>query len=36
MVRYAIEGRVPAADIMRLLERRPVAAGIDVPGMPVG
>ena len=34
--RYAIEGHVPAADIKRLLERRPVATGIAVPGMPVG
>ena len=33
---YAIEGHVPAADIRRLLEQRPQAAGIAVPGMPVG
>ena len=33
---YAIEGHVPAADIRRLLRERPAAAGIAVPGMPVG
>ena len=33
---YAIEGHVPAADIRRLLEQRPEAAGIAVPGMPAG
>ena len=33
---YAIEGHVPAADIRRLLAERPDAAGIAVPGMPVG
>ena len=33
---YAIEGHVPAADIRRLLSERPDAAGIAVPGMPVG
>ena len=33
---YAIEGHVPAADIRRLLAERPQAAGIAVPGMPVG
>lgn len=33
---YAIEGHVPAADIRRLLEQRPQAAGIAVPGMPIG
>lgn len=33
---YAIEGHVPAADIRRLLEERPQAAGIAVPGMPIG
>lgn len=33
---YAIEGHVPAADIRRLLDERPDAAGIAVPGMPVG
>ena len=33
---YAIEGHVPAADIRRLLASRPKAAGIAVPGMPMG
>ncbi|WP_114953319.1 DUF411 domain-containing protein [Sphingosinicella terrae] len=33
---YAIEGHVPAADIRRLIEQRPQAAGIAVAGMPVG
>jgi hypothetical protein len=33
---YAIEGHVPAADIRRLLAERPAAAGIAVPGMPLG
>ena len=33
---YAVEGHVPAADIRRLLRERPQAAGIAVPGMPMG
>jgi hypothetical protein len=33
---YVIEGHVPAADIGRLLEERPEATGLSVPGMPVG
>lgn len=33
---YAIEGHVPAEDILRLLEERPDIAGLTVPGMPVG
>ena len=38
---YAIEGHVPAADIVRLLRERPrvngaPASGLAVPGMPVG
>jgi hypothetical protein len=33
---YAIEGHVPAADIRRLLAERPAAAGLAVPGMPIG
>ncbi|MEO8316398.1 MAG: DUF411 domain-containing protein [Pseudomonadota bacterium] len=33
---YAIEGHVPASDIRRLLKERPKAAGLAVPGMPVG
>ena len=33
---YAIEGHVPAADIRRLLQDKPQAIGLTVPGMPVG
>ncbi|MBV6635071.1 MAG: DUF411 domain-containing protein [Mameliella sp.] len=33
---YLIEGHVPAADIRRLLEERPEARGLAVPGMPYG
>lgn len=33
---YAIEGHVPAADILRLLSERPDAIGLAVPGMPAG
>lgn len=33
---YAIEGHVPASDIKRLLEERPMAIGLAVPGMPMG
>jgi hypothetical protein len=33
---YALEGHVPAADIRRLLARRPAAVGLAVPGMPMG
>jgi hypothetical protein len=33
---YFIEGHVPAADIVRLLEQRPNAKGLTVPGMPLG
>ncbi|MGZ8282610.1 MAG: DUF411 domain-containing protein [Allosphingosinicella sp.] len=33
---YAIEGHVPAADIRRLVAERPDAAGLAVPGMPIG
>ena len=33
---YAIEGHVPAADVARLLKERPEAAGLAVPGMPMG
>ena len=33
---YAIEGHVPAADIRRLLQLRPQAVGLAVPGMPIG
>lgn len=33
---YAIEGHVPAREVLRLLRERPVAVGLAVPGMPVG
>ena len=33
---YAVEGHVPARDIRRLLQDRPQAVGLTVPGMPVG
>jgi len=33
---YVIEGHVPAADIVRLLEERPAVKGLAVPGMPRG
>lgn len=33
---YVIEGHVPAADIRRLLEEKPAARGLAVPGMPSG
>jgi len=33
---YLIEGHVSAAEIDRLLERRPRVAGLAVPGMPMG
>ena len=33
---YAIEGHVPASDIQRLLNSRPKAKGLAVPGMPAG
>ncbi len=33
---YVIEGHVPARDIERLLNERPAAAGLSVPGMPAG
>ena len=33
---YVIEGHVPAADIKHLIEQRPMARGLAVPGMPVG
>ena len=33
---YVIEGHVPAADIQRLLEKKPALHGLTVPGMPVG
>lgn len=33
---YAIEGHVPAEDVLRLIAERPSATGIAVPGMPLG
>ena len=33
---YAIEGHVPAREIVRLLKEKPDAIGLAVPGMPVG
>lgn len=34
--RYAVEGHVPAADVLRLVKEAPDAVGLAVPGMPVG
>ena len=33
---YVVEGHVPVADIRRLLDERPDAIGLAVPGMPYG
>lgn len=33
---YVIEGHVPARDIHRLLQAKPQALGLAVPGMPIG
>lgn len=33
---YTVEGHVPAPDVIRLLEERPDAIGLAVPGMPSG
>ncbi len=33
---YVIEGHVPASDIKRLLDEKPAAQGLTVPGMPIG
>jgi hypothetical protein len=33
---YALEGHVPAREIRRLLQEKPQAVGLTVPGMPVG
>lgn len=33
---YLVEGHVPAADIQKLIARKPDLAGIAVPGMPIG
>lgn len=34
--KYTVEGHVPAADIKRLLASKENAAGLSVPGMPMG
>ena len=34
--RYIVEGHVPAASIAKLLEQKPDAVGLFVPGMPLG
>lgn len=33
---YALEGHVPAEDVKRLLQAKPAAIGLAVPGMPAG
>jgi len=33
---YVVEGHIPAEDIKRLLEERPTARGLVLPGMPAG
>jgi hypothetical protein len=33
---YVIEGHVPASAVLRLLEEKPQATGLAVPGMPIG
>lgn len=33
---YFIEGHVPAAEVARLLQEKPKAKGLAVPGMPIG
>jgi hypothetical protein len=33
---YTIEGHVPGADVKRLIQEKPKARGIAVPGMPMG
>lgn len=33
---YVIEGHVPSEDVVRLLDRSPIALGLAVPGMPAG
>ena len=33
---YVVEGHVPPADVVRLLEKKPQAIGLTVPGMPIG
>lgn len=33
---YIVEGHVPAEDITRMLQEKPLIAGISVAGMPIG
>ncbi|AVO50828.1 Twin-arginine translocation pathway signal [Melaminivora suipulveris] len=33
---YLLEGHVPASDVRKLLQQKPKALGLTVPGMPVG
>ena len=33
---YSIEGHVPSTDIKRLMDEKPDAIGLTVPGMPIG
>jgi len=33
---YVIEGHIPAREVIRFLQQRPAAAGLAVPGMPLG
>lgn len=33
---YLVEGHVPAADVHKLLQAKPKALGLTVPGMPIG
>ncbi|MBT9512861.1 MAG: DUF411 domain-containing protein [Acidovorax sp.] len=33
---YVVEGHVPASDVRKLLQQKPKALGLTVPGMPVG
>jgi len=33
---YVVEGHVPPADVVRLLQERPKGLGLVVPGMPIG
>ena len=33
---YVLEGHVPASDVRKLLQQKPRALGLAVPGMPVG
>ncbi|WP_087109773.1 DUF411 domain-containing protein [Parendozoicomonas haliclonae] len=33
---YALEGHVPASDVLKLLAEKPAIKGLTVPGMPIG